>query len=712
MQPGRALPTELLDDIDRRTSFDVPYRTLVEHIPAVTYIAEFSADAPFIYVSPQIERLLGIPAADWLELPDLWAERIHPADRERVLAAERQTFVDAAPYEGEFRMIAADGRVVWVWERDAVIRDDLGRPVATQGVLMDVTELKRTQHALQETEAQVRDERDRAQGYLDIAATMMLVLGADGTVSLANRRACEVLGRTEEEMVSHNWFDLAVPEDEREAARAGFDRVIRGEVEPVDGFEISVVTASGDVRLVAWHNTVLYDDEGHVTGALGSGEDITERRRAEQRVAFLAYHDQLTGLPNRAHLAETLADVLDRAVGVGLSVGLLCLDVDDFKLVNDSLGHAVGDELLVSVAQRLESVKRHGDLLAHAGGDEFFMLLMDLPTDGLEPAVTAAKRLAASLTEPFDVAGAELHVSASVGVSVAPYLAAGGDELLRQADTAMYQAKRAGRSGHAVYTPEEQHPLDRLSLTARLRRSIDRDELELHYQPIFSLATGTPVAVEALLRWNDPTRGRVPPAAFIPAAEHSGFIERIGEWVADELCRQAAEWRELGLTPRLSLNAAPRELRRPEYVDTLARALERHSIEPSRIVVEITESAAMDEAAARGPLDRLHALGVGLAIDDFGEGFSSLSRLRKMPVEQIKIDRSFMRDVPRSAAACAVVTAIIRLAQALGREVVAEGVENHEQRDFLTQQGCRLAQGFFLSRPLSAERATALLLRS
>ena len=182
---------------------------------------------------------------------------------------------------------------------------------------MDVTELKRTQHALQETEAQVRDERDRAQGYLDIAATMMLVLGADGTVSLANRRACEVLGRTEEEMVSHNWFDLAVPEDEREAARAGFDRVIRGEVEPVDGFEISVVTASGDVRLVAWHNTVLYDDEGNVTGALGSGEDITERRRAEQRVAFLAYHDQLTGLPNRAHLAETLADVLDRAVGRG-----------------------------------------------------------------------------------------------------------------------------------------------------------------------------------------------------------------------------------------------------------------------------------------------------------------------------------------------------------------------------------------------------------
>ena len=263
--------------------------------------------------------------------------------------------------------------------------------------------------------------------------------------------------------------------------------------------------------------------------------------------------------------------------------------------------------------------------------------------------------MAAALSEPVEVEGAEFHVSASLGVSVFPRLAAGGEELLRQADTAMYQAKRAGRAGHMVYTPEEQHPLDRLSLTARLRRSIDRGELELHYQPIYSTSSsGQPVAVEALLRWNDPSRGLVPPAAFIPAAEHSGLIEPIGEWVMDELCRQAAEWAELGLTPRLSVNAAPRELRRPRVRGRRSRAaLERHGIEPGRVVVEVTESAAMDEAAARGPLERLHALGVGVAIDDFGEGFSSLSRLREMPVEQIKIDRSFMRDVPRSASASA-----------------------------------------------------------
>jgi diguanylate cyclase (GGDEF)-like protein/PAS domain S-box-containing protein len=575
-----------------------------------------------------------------------------------------------------------------------------------------VTELKRTQSALQQSEALVREERDRAQGYLDIAATMIIVLAADGSISLVNRRACEVLGRAEGELLGQDWFAVAVREEERESARSGFGRVIRGELEGISEFESVVLAASGEERLVRWHNTVLRGDDGLVTGCLGSGEDITDRRLAEQRVAFLAYHDPLTGLPNRAQLSESVYAAIESARRSNRSVGLLCLDLDDFKLVNDSLGHPVGDELLVSIARRLEQLKRHGDLLARTGGDEFFMLLQDLPADGLDDVVSAAKRVAAALAEPVEVEGAEFHVSASLGVSIFPRLAGGGEELLRQADTAMYQVKRAGRGGHMVYTPEKQHPLDRLSLTARLRRSVERNELELHYQPIYWLETGEPAGVEALLRWNDPSRGLVPPAAFIPAAEHSGLIEPIGEWVIDQSCRQAAEWQALGLTPRLNVNAAPRELRRPEYVDSLGAALERHGIEPSRVMVEVTESAAMDEAAARGPLERLHALGVGVAIDDFGEGFSSLSRLRGMPVEQIKIDRSFMRDVPRSASASAVVTAIIRLAQALGREVVAEGVETEEQRVFLAALGCPMAQGYHMARPLPAAEATALLLRA
>jgi diguanylate cyclase (GGDEF)-like protein/PAS domain S-box-containing protein len=710
--PARAFPLNAPARTESGVPAEVRYRMLVEQIPAVTYIADFTADAPFLYVSPQIEQLLGFPVDSWTENDDLWGERIHPDDRERVLAAERLTYEQAIPYEGEFRMVASDGRVVWIWERDTIIRDAEGQPVCTQGVLVDVTELKRTQSALQESEALVREERDRAQGYLDIAATMIIVLAADGTISLVNRRACEVLGREEAELLGSDWFAVAVPEAERESARRGFDQVIRGELQGISEFESAVTAASGEERLIRWHNTVLRGDDGRVSGSLGSGEDITDRRLAEQRVAFLAYHDPLTGLPNRAQLSESVYSAIESARATGRSVGLLCLDLDDFKLVNDSLGHPVGDELLVSIARRLEKLKRHGDLLARTGGDEFFLLLPDLPAGGMDDLVASAQRVSAALAEPVEVEGAEFHVSASLGVSIFPRLAVGGEELLRQADTAMYQAKRAGRSGHMVYTPEEQHPLDRLSLTARLRRSIEHNELELHYQPIYSLESGQPAAVEALLRWNDPSRGLVPPAAFIPAAEHSGLIEPIGGWVIEELCRQAAEWRVFGLTPRLSVNAAPRELRRPEYVDSLGAALDRHGIAPSRLVVEVTESAAMDETAARGPLERLHALGVGVAIDDFGEGFSSLSRLREMPVEQIKIDRSFMRDVPRSGSASAVVTAIIRLAQALGREVVAEGVETEEQRAFLTAQGCPMAQGYHLARPLPAAEATALLLRS
>ena len=231
--PARAFPLNAPARTEAGVPAEVRYRMLVEQIPAVTYIADFTADAPFLYVSPQIEQLLGFPVDSWIENDDLWGERIHPDDRERVLAAERLTYEQAIPYEGEFRMLAADGRVVWIWERDTIIRDDDGRPVCTQGVLVDVTELKRTQSALQESEALVREERDRAQGYLDIAATMIVVLAADGTISLVNRRACEVLGRAEAELLGSDWFAVAVPEAERESARRGFDQVIRGEVEGI-----------------------------------------------------------------------------------------------------------------------------------------------------------------------------------------------------------------------------------------------------------------------------------------------------------------------------------------------------------------------------------------------------------------------------------------------------------------------------------------------
>jgi diguanylate cyclase (GGDEF)-like protein/PAS domain S-box-containing protein len=698
---------------DPTGSAEQRYRLLVEQIPAITYIADWQGIRPFLYVSPQAEEMLGYPPHEWIDDLELWERILHPEDRERVLAEEQRTMAAGERFESEYRLVAKDGRVVWIWERDTIIRDADGNPVCTQGVLVDVTELKHAQLALADSEDMLREERDRAQRYLDIAATMITVLGADGRVQLVNRRACEVLGYREEELLGQNWFDVIVPASDRETTRGIFKQLMAKEIESAEEYETHVVSKSGEERLISWHNTVLGDDHGRTVGMLSSGEDITERRKAQERVVYLAYHDQLTGLPNRAMLGDHLSVAVARARRTKVSAALLCLDIDDFKLVNDSLGHSVGDELLRAVTSRLNAVKREGDVLARAGGDEFFLLLPDLPEDGERPALAAAQRVIAAFQEPFDISGAELHVSASVGVSISPADAADADELLRHADAAMYQAKRDARAGYALYQEEKDDPLERLSLTARLRKSVKRAELVLHYQPIFTLSEGRPVAVEALLRWHDPERGLVGPAEFIPAAENTGLIEPIGGWVLDELCRQAAEWRALGLNPGLSVNASPRELRRPEYADTLARALDRHGVEPSRVMVEVTESAAMGEAgAARTLIARLSELGVAIAIDDFGEGFSSLSRLRELPVQQLKIDRSFMRDVPESEGPSAVITAIIRLAEALGREVVAEGVEREEQRRFLIEQGCPLAQGYHLSRPLPADQVTALLLRN
>jgi diguanylate cyclase (GGDEF)-like protein/PAS domain S-box-containing protein len=687
-------------------SAELRYRLLVEQIPAITYIADFKGARPFLYVSPQAEELLGYPASEWVDDPQHWARILHPDDRDRVLAEEQRTMAAEETFESEYRLVARDGRALWFWERDMIVRDDYGKPVCTQGVLLDVTDVKRAQ-------AEIRDERDRAQRYLDIAATMIVVIAADGRVSLVNSRACEVLGYGEEELLGQDWFDLIVPDSDRESTRAVFRRLVAGEPGRPEEFEHRVVSKTGTERLVAWRNKPLHDEHGRVSGILSSGEDITERRKAQDRVAYLAYHDQLTGLPNRAMLQDNLTVAVARASRSGLAVGLLCLDLDDFKLVNDSLGHAVGDELLLAVAKRLGEAKRHGDVLARAGGDEFFVLLPDLPEEGEGPALAAAQRAVAAFQEPFEVAGTELHVSTSVGVSLFPRDAADADTLLRHADAAMYQAKRDDRAGFAMYSQEADDPFERLSLTSRLRRSLKEGQLVLHWQPIFSPADRTPVAVEALIRWDDPARGLLLPESFIPAAEHSGLIEPIGEWVLDEVCYQAALWASLGLRPRLSVNASPRELRRSEYADNLADALGRHDVDPSQLVIELTESAAMEEAsAARRLLGRLHELGVGVAIDDFGEGFSSLSRLRELPVEQLKIDRSFMRDVPHSEGASAVITAIIRLAEALGRTVVAEGVETEEQRLFLAEQGCPLAQGFHLCRPLPTDEVTALLLRN
>ncbi|MCW2984300.1 MAG: hypothetical protein JWR63_1870 [Conexibacter sp.] len=697
--------TERLDALDRLALAEARYRELVEYVPAVAYVADWDEQSTLTYVSPQIEALLGWPPEAFLEDQDLWYRCIHPDDVERVREAERRSFAAGERVDIEFRMLRRDGAELWVRDKEAVIRDADGRPAFSQGVLVDVTPTRAS-------ESELADERHRAQRYLDIAGAIIVILDAAARITLLNRAGAELLGYAEGELVGRDWYDAVVPEHLRAAGRAAYAAELGADQD--DAVHESVVlTSDGEERTIAWRDTVVRDAEGNVTAMMSSGVDLTERRAAEEQIAYLAYHDSLTGLPNRALLQEHLDLALARARRQGDAVGLLYLDLDGFKLVNDSLGHPAGDELLCHVTMRLGERRRGMDLLARQGGDEFLLLLGDLDRHEAEPhARRVAEDLLKALAEPFSISGAEFHIGASIGISLYPRDAADAGELLGHADAAMYAAKSAGRNGVTVYNGDPHEPLERLSMTSRLRKALDRDELLLHWQPIVDPRDGALRKLEALVRWQDPFRGLVMPDEFIGFAEETGFVDRIGDWVVRAVRDQVLAWERAGYRPpRVTVNVSPRQLRRPDFGQRLLGLVTPDDV-ASRFTVEITESAAMADPLRTDPvLTELVAAGIEVAVDDFGAGYSSLSRLRTMPVQVLKIDKTFLQAVPGDPQATAIVTAIIELARALGMEAVAEGVENEEQRAFLVQRGCPLAQGYLLGRPVPAGEIEPLLAR-
>jgi diguanylate cyclase (GGDEF)-like protein/PAS domain S-box-containing protein len=461
--------------------------------------------------------------------------------------------------------------------------------------------------------------------------------------------------------------------------------------------------------------TPVPGSDGQLACFAGVLVDVTarhaERDRARQAVRRLEFFDALTGLPNRAQLESRLRAAVTRARRREQAVALLLVDLDNFKLVNDSLGHTAGDRLLRRIAGRLRGAEREDGVLARIGGDEFLVLLADLPRGVAEAtARAAADELARRLAEPFTVAGAEFHVEASIGISIFPDDADGPEALMQHADAAMYQSKGRGRAASTVYAGVTHDPLERLSLSSRLRRAIARDELELHFQPIVWTGSGRLHSMEALLRWQDPERGLLQPDAFIPAAEEMGLLDPIGAWVIKALAAQITAWQEEGLEPRVSFNVSPRELHRPDFAAELGERLRAAGVDPASLTMELTESATLREPERIGPLLRdVRALGLKLAIDDFGAGWSSLARLRALPVQMLKIDRSFLREIPHDPEAGAIVRAVIALSDALAMTTVAEGVEQPVQQHFLAAQGCPLSQGRLFGGPLTAAAMTERL---
>ena len=454
----------------------------------------------------------------------------------------------------------------------------------------------------------------------------------------------------------------------------------------------------------------VLDARGHLAGIVGVSVDVSQRRTLQERLTRLAYEDSLTGLANRACFLERLQAVIDE----GMPAAILLFDLDRFKAVNDSLGHGMGDQVLVQTAQRMSVELRPGDVLARLGGDEFAALVYGV--DDIDVGGAIAGRVLTALEEPFLVGRAEAVVSGSAGIALLGSDGVGIEETLRAADLALYEAKRRGRSHWAAFDEEiSARARNRSELETDLRRAVDERQLVLHYQPVVDLARGHIRGFEALVRWRHPIRGLIPPADFIPLAEETGLIVSIGEWVLGAACRQGATWRELrpDLPLTMAVNVSPRQFSGETFGHALWRALGETGLPPDRLKLEVTEQALAEDAEVTASfLHSIKSLGVRVALDDFGVGYSSLGRLHLLPLDALKVDRSFIEGLGRDPHAAAFVRLVIELGHELGLRVTAEGIETDEQRRIVSDLGCEQGQGYLFSRPLSVQDATAYVMGS
>lgn len=549
----------------------------------------------------------------------------------------------------------------------------------------------------------LRDSEDRLATILNSVDAGIYIKDAERRYRYANRSLCELLGRAPEDVVGRrdeDFFEPAVASRLRENDLRVLQHAERVEVEETNGLHDGVAE-----RVFLSVKLPLRTPEGSVHALCGISTDITRHKRSEQAIHQLAFYDALTGLPNRRLLLERLRHTLAGGVRDGRCGALLFIDIDNFKDLNDTLGHEVGDQLLCEVAHRLQGCLRARDTVARLGGDEFVVMIEDLGQsmdEATQQAGAVARKLLARVSEAWEVDGQRRQVTASIGVAMFGDPRHDQDELFRQADLAMYQAKADGRNAVSFFGVEMQARVNaRTQLEADLRRALERSEFLLHYQPQVD-AQGEWRGVEALVRWQHPTRGMVPPAAFIAVAESSGLILPLGRWILDRACRQLRAWRDEGGRAALgmSVNVSARQFRQHDFVQEVESILNATGADPHRLKLELTESELLDDVdAVVAKMQALRALGVGLSLDDFGTGYSSLSLLKRLPLDQVKIDRTFVRDILTDAQDASIVEAVVLMGRGMGIEVIAEGVETTEQRDALVRLGCRLFQGYLFGRP-------------
>ena len=659
------------------------------------------------FVSPAIEALTGYSVPEMMahDLAPLVEEVAVPgvgSDPQAVRAFAAATRQGAgSEYLATYRIRTKGGEARWVEDHSLPFRDEHGQAIGSVGVLRDITPRKRI-------EEQLEIERIKLRAVVDGAPDPIHLKDRDGRYLLLNPAAQRWTGLTPEEALGHTdqelfgeHVNLAVQDADREVIETREARTVELTAE-IDGEERSLLTTK----------VPYFAPDGQVLGVIGISRDITERRRAErelhaltERLSFDATHDPLTGLPNRLLAQDRLEQALHAARRSGRMVAALFIDLDRFKGVNDTMGHGVGDHLLQGVTARWRQVVRASDTFARRGGDEFMLILHDL-SDESAAAVTA-KKLLDALREPFSADGHELFASASIGVSVFPRDGEDAETLQRNADVAMYRAKARGGQGFECFTPEmSRQAHQRLELETELRQALELGEIIPYYQAQVDAASGRIVAFEALARWRHPRLGLIGPSRFLPIAVESGLVRALDEYMLRAVCAQAAAWRAAGLPPvRVAVNVSNIRYGQRDLTDLVRAALLEQRLDPSWLELEMTESFIMRDAAAAGEqFARLHALGVTVAVDDFGAGYSSLAYLQALPFDRLKIDRGFVERLGEDAQAKPLIEAMITLARSLGLPTIVEGVETPRHLTELQGLGCEVIQGYLFARPVSARR--------
>ncbi len=653
-------------------------------------------DGTLRYASPAFGRMLGYDPEEVVGKMNV-LDHVHPDDLPHVLEETEKALSagGVATNKAEYRFRHSDGSWRWVESAGTYLLDD----PHVKGVVVqtrDITERKRIEEALREAEERFR------RSFEDAAIGMALV-APDGRFLRTNRSLCEILGYREVELLGKTFQDITHPDD-LDADLDQLRRTLLGEMRTYQ-MEKRYFHKEGQVVWVLLSVSLVHDEEGDPLYFVSQTQDITERKVLEERLHYQAFHDSLTDLPNRQLFMGRLGQALRRSKRWHKRVAVLFMDLDKFKVVNDSLGHEVGDLLLTVVAQRLRRCLRPEDTLARFGGDEFVVLIEAV--DDPAQAVQVAERITEELRRPVIMEGRDLYVIASIGISLGGARTHDPDALLREADTAMYRAKDTGKDFRVFNPAMYERAFSRLEVENDLRRAIEQEEFVLHYQSMVDLQTGELWGMEALVRWGHPERGLLEPSEFVPVAEESGLVIPMGEQVLREACFRAKEWQEAH--PRIpplvmSVNLSASQLSRLDLAGTVERVLGETGLEGSCLILDVTETVYVKVLAGNtAMLDRLRGLGVRFSIDDFGTGYSSLSYLKRLPADAIKIDQSFVKGLGEDVEDMAVVRMIIELAHTLGLEVVAEGVETEEQAALLKEMGCDFAQGYHFSKPLPPE---------